>query len=98
MRVNVLRRGLCTTCEHDARCSYPRHPDRPVLCCEEFRAEPPGPAPARRAAAAARPRPEPSPGTDDTARYKGLCANCENLAVCNFPKHDGGVWHCEEYR
>jgi len=36
--------------------------------------------------------------SDDTARYKGLCANCENLTVCSFPKHDGGVWHCEEYR
>jgi len=22
----------------------------------------------------------------------------EHLAVCSYPKHDGGVWLCEEYR
>jgi hypothetical protein len=27
----------------------------------------------------------------------GLCINCANLRDCMLPKHEGGVWHCEEY-
>ncbi|MHC4505741.1 MAG: hypothetical protein ACYTFI_20745, partial [Planctomycetota bacterium] len=43
----------------------------------------------------------PSPGAgdeDDFARYRGLCGNCEERRSCTFPKPEGGVWHCEEYR
>ena len=47
--------------------------------------------------------PGPSPGADsddedDFARYRGLCSNCEERRSCAFPKPEGGVWHCEEYR
>jgi hypothetical protein len=35
---------------------------------------------------------------DDFARHKGLCGNCEERRSCTFPKPEGGVWHCEEYR
>ncbi len=34
-----------------------------------------------------------NPATD-----KGLCKNCESRQTCLFPKPEGGVWHCEEYR
>jgi hypothetical protein len=27
-----------------------------------------------------------------------LCLNCEVRESCKFPKAEGGVWHCEEYR
>ncbi len=30
-------------------------------------------------------------------RMKGLCLNCDDRALCQFPIVDGGVWYCEEY-
>ena len=30
-------------------------------------------------------------------RMKGLCMNCDDRVLCQFPIVDGGVWHCEEY-
>ena len=29
-------RGLCSTCEGRATCTYPHYGDRPTLFCEEF--------------------------------------------------------------
>ena len=52
--------------------------------------------------ALARPTDSPAPtgagDEDDFARYKGLCSNCEERRSCTFPKPEGGIWHCEEYR
>jgi hypothetical protein len=32
---------------------------------------------------------------DDPA---GLCPTCDFRSTCMYPKPEGGVWHCEEYR
>ncbi len=74
---------------------YPKDPKHPVLQCEEF--EPyDSPVPTRAAT-----REEPQPGASDEAPapagLKGLCANCGNRNDCEYPKPEGGVWHCEEY-
>ncbi len=34
----------------------------------------------------------------ETARFKGLCMNCDHRFECMLPRPEGGVWHCEEYR
>jgi hypothetical protein len=34
----------------------------------------------------------------DATHQRGLCSICEGREVCAFPKPEGGVWHCEEYR
>ena len=34
----------------------------------------------------------------DLNPYRGLCSLCENRTTCTYPKPEGGVWHCEEYR
>ena len=35
---------------------------------------------------------------EDSSVSIGLCMDCENVRTCVFPKPEGGVWHCEEYR
>jgi len=35
---------------------------------------------------------------NDCGPFLGLCVNCEDRETCVYPKPDGGVWHCEEYR
>ncbi len=101
--------GLCSTCSHAPSCTYQRDPKRPVVDCEEFETEVGEPvklsglrhAEADSAAQAGRDvvSSGASPGDeDDFARYKGLCGNCEDRRGCTFPKPEGGVWHCEEYR
>jgi len=34
----------------------------------------------------------------DQDKLVGLCVDCEARHNCTFPKSEGGVWHCEEYR
>jgi hypothetical protein len=65
------------------------------MCCEEFDGEsltpkkPPAPEPAR----------DPVPGQSDLAgEPRGLCRTCECKEICTYPKPEGGVWHCEEFR
>mgnify|MGYP001566844193 CR=1 FL=1 len=94
------QRGLCSTCRNDPTCTYPRDAGRPVLQCQEFEGYVMTP-----------PRTtgrDISPSTNlwvrsaaeekYTGKYMGLCRSCENRGTCTFPKPEGGVWHCEEYR
>jgi hypothetical protein len=30
--------------------------------------------------------------------HLGLCGLCEDRSTCTYPRPEGGVWHCEEYR
>lgn len=82
--------GLCTTCRSRTRCTFPRRAGVAVRECEEFDGEvsPPRGAPVtvRLEATAA----------SDSA--PGLCRWCDLQASCTFPRNDGGVWFCEEYR
>jgi len=43
-------------------------------------------------------RAESERGDKDPGAYMGLCKSCANRETCTFPKPEGGVWHCEEYR
>jgi len=94
--------GLCSTCEKASRCTFPRDPRRPVRHCDEFDGGcGPSAALAREerelggspAAAAGT-----ATGGTDKCRYKGLCKTCELLPSCTYPKPEGGVWHCDEYK
>ena len=93
----VALRGLCTTCEHAPYCTYPRDPARPVQQCEEFddgtevRFEAAGRIEVQRVRRAVEPEGQGSP-------FWGLCTNCDLRETCTYPRSQGGVWHCEEYR
>lgn len=83
-------RDLCSTCSHTESCGNRSTPQRPIFFCELFEVfAPPPPA----APAAAR-----EPAAQDAGEYKGLCVNCDSRNTCIFPKPEGGIWHCEEYR
>jgi len=99
-------RGLCSTCKNTSTCTYPRDPDRPIFyCCEHEGYEEcegsvslallrPGNIFSQKPDFVAKPLTmEPATGVD-----KGLCRNCTNRETCTFPKPEGGVWHCDEYR
>lgn len=90
--------GLCQCCVHDRECVYPRADDQPVRFCDEF--TPPGSRPPRY------PLRNDQDG-DSTGRVEsvenaegrllGLCRMCIHQAECQFPKPEGGVWHCGEF-
>ena len=97
MTANPAYRDLCSTCRNAMDCAFQKEPDKPVFHCEEFETEPfvstqvtgtdPDPAVAL-----------PIPEDRDSGGYAGLCGDCEDRETCTFPRPDGGVWHCEEYR
>jgi hypothetical protein len=84
--------GLCTTCVSESVCTFPRSAGMRVMDCLEFEGEikeeavPRGGAPRLS-------RKDPAP----PLREPGLCAWCDRLPTCTYPKPIGGVWFCEEY-
>jgi len=85
-------RDLCSTCNYGPACGNHSIPEKPVFYCEEFDTYVP-----------VKPKKKPVPASaatkmTDSDKYKGLCCNCENRETCVFPKCEGGIWHCEEYR
>ena len=99
-----LDQGLCSCCKGASTCTYPRDPDCPVLQCEEFDGILPLPSKRRsliRNVSFMPPRGmvgEPAPRGLEFLEPRGLCSICEERETCTFPKLEGGVWHCEEYR
>ncbi len=94
--------GLCLSCANAPECTYAKDPDRPVLQCEEC-----DPGTFHTLTVSADPFPSgvtpssptaPLPEGQAPDRYRGLCSLCEECATCTYPKPEGGVWHCEEYR
>lgn len=92
--------GLCKTCKNNGNCTYrsAENDGQPILYCEE--AEPiegvqeriiPVSPPVKREILA-------YPETPENADHRSLCFNCENRQNCTYPKPEGGVWHCQEYR
>ena len=83
---------VCLACRYGSDCIWEAVARSPILQCEEFElasAEPhAGPTPAVRSAAAA----------SDGDELAGLCSNCDVRETCIYPKPEGGVWRCEEYR
>jgi hypothetical protein len=92
--------GLCSCCSLAPTCTYPRESGRPVLQCDEFD----GISPPLQQMMKGVENPSvnrfsgPTPYTQRLGIATGLCAYCESLSTCTYPKPEGGVWHCEEYR
>ena len=92
--------GLCTTCVHDATCTFWRDPAQPVVHCEEFESVVRVEAEFDRRPVLVRVRASSARGdSEDVApsRAKGLCRTCAHRDTCTFPASEAGVWHCEEY-
>ena len=95
MSENIRHLGLCMTCKNASGCMFKQYPNKPVLYCEEFEIDSP---PSVETAEQATPTTYSFDAEKESLKSMGLCCNCENLETCGFPKPEGGVWHCEEYR
>ncbi len=94
----TIYKGLCLYCKFSSECTFPRDQEKPVYHCEEFDDDI---SEDQRLSVnkymqgvidSLYDSPEPSP------KALGLCCICENWDNCSFPKPEGGVWHCEEYK
>ena len=92
--------GLCSTCNKESSCTFPRDHSRPVMQCEEFEGIIPAPAKNERKnnPISDNSRVHSHTEEDHSGTYMGLCSNCEKRETCTFPKPESGVWRCEEYQ
>ncbi len=92
--------GLCSCCNGASTCTYPKIPGRSILECEEFDGilpDPTGGVDVKNVSPLSLVDPSISSETGPH-EYRGLCSNCEERTTCTYPKPEGGVWHCDEYR
>lgn len=88
--------GICPGCALNPRCSLRRDKSTAVWFCESFQCaaeEERGVEPIDIDRCASE-----MAGCRYDSRFKGLCMNCENREKCTYPKPEGGVWHCSEYK
>ena len=86
------KRVLCPTCLYVDGCVLFSNGERPAWHCEEFvSAGAPDRSPAGPPASATTSPPE-------ERKHLGLCVNCDDRETCTFPRPEGGVWRCNEYR
>jgi hypothetical protein len=92
--------GLCSYCKSASNCTFTRDPNRPVCECEEFDQFTYAPVgiPNQKNISLKHFPQNPSTREDPFHHYRGLCSDCEERATCAYPKPEGGVWHCEEFR
>ena len=90
--------GLCLSCRNALTCTFLKNPNEAVLQCDEFDGF---------ESFLRRPKSfshksmmefKSNSGKKDLDGAKGLCSICEDRKACTFPRPEGGVWHCEEYR
>ncbi len=92
MNQSEPKSGLCLTCENAPTCTFPGG-GRPLLECEEFKGgERPGPVKSCEGGASVKAQEK------NSGQWLGLCCDCGERGSCTFPKPEGGVWCCEEYR
>jgi hypothetical protein len=92
--------GLCSYCKSEPTCTFVRDPSRPVYQCEEFGEFTYAPVrvPNRKNISLKHFPKNPIGSEDPFSLHQGLCSQCEGRANCIYPKPEGGVWHCEEFR
>ena len=89
------RKGICSNCNNETDCKYLENCDQPVFHCDQYD----GYAPPPKETVKLNPKSlKAKPNTQKASSYQGLCRDCELRETCTFPKAEGGVWHCDEYR
>lgn len=90
----LLDASLCANCRDQSDCVYFMKAGEPIIECEMYEC-----------GSSSKPRLSLVKGKLAAAvdafaeedNPMGLCANCDNLKVCQMPKPQSGVWNCEEY-
>lgn len=92
--------GLCSYCNSAPRCTFTRDPNRPVCECDEFGGFTYASVgiPNQKNVSLKHLARNPLTSEDPSQHYRGLCSDCEERATCVYPKPEGGVWRCEEFR
>ncbi len=92
--------GLCSCCRFSSGCTFPRDSVRPVLQCEEFDGiSKPENITMKWVERPHTPRISGPPlSPQHQSPLRGLCADCDGRNTCVYPKPEGGVWHCEEFK
>lgn len=89
--------GLCGSCTRAEDCTFIRRAEQAVLDCDEF-----APVEPRRTAPHLVLAPPAFAGLaehdEEEAAAIGLCRSCAHRADCVYPRPQGGVWHCDDYR
>jgi len=93
-------RGLCSACRKGEQCTYPRDYRHPILQCEEFEGIEPSAVrfTEKDILQAIDSIVKLNCEENNSNQYQGLCRNCQIREHCTYPRPEGGVWHCEEYR
>ncbi len=93
---NMEYRSLCSSCKNAGDCTFQKDRQKPSFYCEEFEIDI---SPSVKIARKEKVSPTPTVEAEkDSGKFTGLCSNCDNRRTCAFPKPEGGIWHCEEYR
>lgn len=87
--------GICTSCNHADGCGLRLR--GPIWSCEEFDDTGAATSQPRLAERDARANALVAAVAQTRGATLGICSNCEELAICGLPRHEGGVWHCEQY-
>ncbi|MBN1798144.1 MAG: hypothetical protein JW822_06190 [Spirochaetales bacterium] len=92
-------KGLCSTCNNSASCTFPRNLISYIWQCDEFDNSTPKKHihKIKNKSAEALKKTDNPGSNDDTAENKGLCINCDNRDTCAHASCEGGIWHCENY-
>jgi hypothetical protein len=96
MPENMKYFGLCVSCRNASSCTFPRDPAKPAFYCEEFEIDKAAPTMSSKKDQLL--ATEPDTIGEDSTKFIGLCSDCEGRRKCAFPKPEGGIWRCEEYR
>ncbi|MFH0801522.1 MAG: hypothetical protein V2A78_03925 [bacterium] len=92
--------GLCSACINEAGCTYGNTEERQVIQCEQFELS----MPSRQKITeneiwrVVKSMVKPSERAETDTHVWGLCKNCGDFPNCTYPRSEGGVWHCEDYK
>ncbi len=90
--------GLCPICRRSGDCQYQKMVPQPIRQCEEFEAYESLPTKTVLKGTQLNAGVQARVEAKDSGKYKGLCSTCENRETCTFPRYEGGVWHCTEFK
>ncbi len=98
MLATQTQTGLCSTCVEALTCTFPKVQGQPIIFCEEFDGYLRNGHEENPDVEAILSHVNVKPRAKKAKVFQGLCSNCESREACTFPKAEGGIWHCEEYR
>ena len=87
--------GICGVCALDGTCEPADRSSARIMRCEQFQPDPDLVCEMVTSVITSRTY---GASDFDSVNHMGLCTNCEHRGDCAFPRREGGVWYCEEYR